>query len=417
MDKSFYIENRQELYKTLSKKTVVISFAGVAPHRTADVNYIFFTNRNFFYLTGLEGTETEKFIFMAEKTENNEIIETIFFLPPNLMLERWNGRRLKPDEIAEKSGIDNIQNVDDFKTMLHKILYLGKYNTLALDLHKNTFNQANTMAHDFAEHFSKQYPDIKIDNIYRQLRKQRTIKKPCEIKAMEKAETITKAGIVAMMKNSVPGMYEYEYKALFDKELTSKGVLEPAFNSIISTGDNNFCIHYYGYRGKSKDGDMILNDVGAIWDGMCTDVSRGWPCNGKFNERQKLLYKAAYDTSEYLFSIIKPGMIMADVDKLSHSFCAKELVKIGLLDDENNVSKYMWHGGAHHVGFDVHDEVEVNETMQAGMVFCVDIGIYVEEWGIGFRLEDNCLVTETGSKNLSADIPRSIEDIEKTMIK
>ncbi len=220
-----------------------------------------------------------------------------------------------------------------------------------------------------------------------------------------------------MMKASKPGMYEYEYKAEFDYELTKRGVLEPGFTSIISTGENNFCIHYYGYQGKSKDGDMILNDVGAVYDGMCTDVSRAWPCNGKFNERQTLLYKAAYNTSEYLFSIIKPGMIMTDVDRLCHEFCAKELVKIGLLDCVENVGKYMWHGGAHHVGLDVHDEVYVEDIMKSGMVFCVDVGIYVEKWGIGFRLEDNCLVTDTGCENLSADIPRSIEDIEKVMMK
>jgi len=77
----------------------------------------------------------------------------------------------------------------------------------------------------------------------------------------------------------------------------------------------------------------------------------------------------------------------------------------------------MWHGGAHHVGFDVHDVVDISpETPIApGMVFCVDIGIYVEDWGIGFRLEDNCLITEDGCENLSKDIPSSIEDIEAIM--
>ncbi len=51
------------------------------------------------------------------------------------------------------------------------------------------------------------------------------------------------------------------------------------------------------------------------------------------------------------------------------------------------------------------------------MVFCVDIGIYHEEFGIGFRLEDNCLVTETGCENLSAMTPRTIEALEDMMRK
>lgn len=132
---------------------------------------------------------------------------------------------------------------------------------------------------------------------------------------MRRAMTVTREGILRMMRASHPGMYEYEYKAEFDYALTSAGVLEPAFHSIISAGENNFCIHYDSYMGQAKDGDMILNDVGAQWDGECNDVSRGWPCNGKYSKEQRMLYACALNTSNYMFSIIKPGMLMDDVDK------------------------------------------------------------------------------------------------------
>ncbi len=218
-----------------------------------------------------------------------------------------------------------------------------------------------------------------------------------------------------MMKASRPGMYEYEYKAEFDRALTRNGVLEPGFPSIIAAGRNNFCIHYYDYTGRAADGDMILNDVGAQWEGLTNDVSRGWPCNGVFSEKQRLLYTCAYETSEHLFSTIRPGMRMEDVDRTVHAFCGQKLVDIGLLDRAENERRYMWHNGAHHVGWDVHDEVEPGEVIRPGMVFCVDVGIYVEEWGIGFRLEDNCLVTEDGCENLTRGIPRTIEEIEAVM--
>ena len=93
---------------------------------------------------------------------------------------------------------------------------------------------------------------------------------------MKKAETITKVGIEAMMKTSKPGMYEYQYKAEFDYALAQRGVLSPGFPSIISSGKNNFKIHYYDYRGQAQDGDMILNDVGAVWDYEINDVSRAF---------------------------------------------------------------------------------------------------------------------------------------------
>ena len=166
--------------------------------------------------------------------------------------------------------------------------------------------------------------------------------------------------------------------------------------------------------GKVQDGDMVLADVGAKYDNLFNDVSRGWPANGKFSERQRQLYGCAYRTSQHMFSIIKPGMPMADVDRLAREYNYGQLKELGLCHSYEEVGKYIWHGGAHHVGYDVHDLVEA-ETVQPGMVFCVDIGIYCEEWGIGFRLEDNCLVTEDGCENLTVAIPRTIEDIEATI--
>ncbi|HIR46909.1 MAG TPA: aminopeptidase P N-terminal domain-containing protein [Candidatus Caccousia avicola] len=119
----------------------------------------------------------------------------------------------------------------------------------------------------------------------------------------------------------------------------------------------------------------------------------------------------------YMFSIIKPGMPMASVDQTARKYCFEQLKAIGKLQSYDEIGKYMWHGGAHHVGFDVHDDVDMTHPVAPGMVFCVDIGIYDEDSGIGFRLEDNCLVTENGCENLSASIPRKLEDIEAAMAK
>ena len=194
------------------------------------------------------------------------------------------------------------------------------------------------------------------------------------------------------------------------------GVLEPGFSSIISAGKNNFCIHYDSYRGQAKDGDLVLNDVGVRWDYLVTDVSRAWPCNGKYTERQKLLYECAYQTSQYMFGVLKPGLPMMDVDQMIKEYNFRQLREAGVCKAFDEIGTYMWHGGAHHIGFDVHDMVSARDAMTAaGMVFCVDVGIYHEEWGIGFRLEDNCLITEDGCRNLSEDIPRTVEEIEEIM--
>lgn len=414
MDYHFHLENRRELYGSLRENSLFICFAGRNIPQSADAEYDFFANRNFVYLTGLNGAEVHDFILLAKK-EGDSVKETLFVLPPDPMAERWTGRRLKPDTIRERSGVQDIQPVEKFSAAFHAAASTGRYAAVALDLWKKGAQDPDTEAYRFARMLRADYPYLQVDNCHRQLCAQRTIKKPCEIAAMREAMKVTKAGIEAMMRASRPGMYEYEYKAAFDHALTSHGVLAPAFPSIIAAGENNFCIHYYSYTGQAKDGDMVLNDVGAAWDGICTDVSRGWPCNGHFSPRQRQLYACAYRTSQHMFSIIRPGIPMADVDKLCHQYCGGLLREIGLLGEDEAPEKYMWHGGAHHVGYDVHDQVDMSRPVSAGMVFCIDVGIYVEEWGIGFRLEDNCLVTEEGCENLSAAIPRSIEEIEGFM--
>lgn len=411
MERTFHIGNRKALYSNLKEPSLIIMFSGCAPRKTADEYYPSFANRNFVYMTGVESVNS---IFMAE-VDGNYIRETMFILPKDPMAERWTGRRLSPDEVREKSGVENIEYVKDFENRFTRLVTSSRYTAIYLDFDKLTKNEPDSEAYELSNEVKRLYPYINIRNLQPFLKSQRTIKKPCEIEAMKKAQKITRAGIIAMMKASKPGMYEYQYKAEFDYTLAQHGVLAPAFPSIISSGANNFFIHYYGYRGQACDGDMVLNDVGACYDNECNDVSRGWPCNGKFNEKQRLLYSCAYNTSEYMFSIIKPGMPMADVDMTARRINYEQLREIGLCKSYDEIGKYMWHGGAHHVGYDVHDVVDASGLIVPGMVFCVDIGIYCEEWGIGFRLEDNCLVTEDGCINLSAETPRTIEEIEEIM--
>ena len=411
MNKEFYRENRETLYQSVEKNSLVILFGGHAPKRSNDENYEFYANRNFLYLTNAEQENT---VLMTAVYEN-DVEEYLYILPPDDMAERWTGRRLKPAEIEELSGITNTRYVDAFMDSLWTYLRVKGITKVYLDFDKLDAKEQDTESYRLAKYIQKEFPFVQIKNLQDYLRAQRTIKKPCEIEALRKAEEITGEAIVAMMKASKPGMYEYQYKAEFDYVLAQHGVLMSGFPSIISAGDNNFCIHYYDYRGQAKDGDMILNDVGARWNHEINDVSRGWPCNGRFNEKQKLLYQCAYNTSEHMFQILKPGIPMQEVDKMIREYCYEQLHAAGVCESYEEIGTYMWHGGAHHIGFDVHDVVSRNIETAPGMVFCVDVGIYHEEWGIGFRLEDNCLITEDGCENLSAAIPRTIEEIETIM--
>lgn len=412
MEAIFYLENRRTFAEHMNPGELAVFLSGELLRKSADDDYGFWANRNFVYLTGIE--QRDSILFLCKEEEG--YTEKLFILPPDAFEERWNGARIKPDRAAEVSGINDIRYLEEWQSCLADTIRKNKIRSVCLDLdHKEgrrNWNGADWMK----QYIETGYPEMEIRNSLPILKKMRLIKKPCEIEALERAEQITKAGIVAMMEHSRPGMYEYQYKAEYDYALAQHGVLEPGFSSIISAGKNNFCIHYDSYRGKAADGDMVLNDVGVRWDHLVTDVSRGWPCNGKYSERQKLLYECAYRTSQHMFEILKPGIPMPDVDKMIREYNYGQLKEAGVCCSYDEIGTYMWHGGAHHIGFDVHDMVSAREAVtEAGMVFCVDIGIYHEEWGIGFRLEDNCLVTETGCENLSAATPRTIAEIEDTM--
>lgn len=414
MDRSFHRENRNTLYTSLTPGSMAVLFSGRALRKTGDEDYPFFADRSFVYYTGIEQADSA----LTAVCDKTAVSETLFMLPSDAHAERWNGKRLTPAEAQELSGIPDFRCNDGFLTYIKKQIAQG-ITTIWLDFDRRKEDEQPVRpAYQFAAWLQKNFPFLKIENIHGNICQQRTIKKACEIEAMRKAEKITGEGIKAMMRAARDGLFEYQLKAEFDYALAQNGVLTPGFPSIVSAGANNFCIHYYSYRGRAQDGDMVLNDVGACWDNEIVDVSRGWPVNGKFDEKQKLLYTCAYNTSNHMFEILRPGLPMSFVDQEIRRYNFEQLKAAGVCEKFEDIGTYMWHGGAHHIGYDVHDLVDIqdgNRLLEPGMVFCIDVGIYHQEWGIGFRLEDNCLITEKGCENLSAGIPRSIEEIEAYM--
>ena len=414
MDSQYFSGNRARLYAALPAGSLLAVFSGEEIRKTSDEFYPFFAERNFVYLTGLECKQA---VLLAMKDGAKTVRERLYILPPDAHAERWTGKRIRPSEAEATSGVRDVRRADAFSADLHALATSGHYECLYLDLYRMDPKDIERPAHRCLALARQEYPYLQIGNASILIRRLRAIKQPCEIAALRQAEAITREGILAMMRASKPGMYEYQYKAEFDRALGQFGPKGPGFPSIISAGKNNFCIHYYEYSGQALDGDMVLNDVGAQWQNMIVDVSRGWPCNGRFSEKQKLLFECALATSNYMFSILRPGMKMDDVDATIRRYNAERLKDAGVLRSTEEIGTYMWHGGAHHIGYDVHDAIERPEILAPNMVFCVDVGIYHEEWGIGFRLEDNCLITENGCENLSAAIPRTVADIEAVMRK
>jgi Xaa-Pro aminopeptidase len=155
--------------------------------------------------------------------------------------------------------------------------------------------------------------------------------------------------------------------------------------------------------------------VGAAFDDYNTDISRVFPANGRFSERQAQLYQVAYAANRAVMEMVRPGAFFPQMNRTCREVSFDGLKALGLLDDIADISKYVWHSVSHHVGLNTHDVGGYDEPMAENMVFVVDAGIYVREWGIGLRIEDNVLVTAGGCENLSVAIPTTIEEIEDLM--
>ena len=237
MNAEFYQGNRQRLYDSLPDHTLLLLFSGSSIRKTADENYPFYADRSFLYLTGIGQEHT---VLMAEK-DGEEVQETLYILPPDMLAERWTGKRFTPEEARARSGTAQIASSGEWENRLKLLMRSGRFERIAMDLYRHDPEDADTESIRMARKLRKWYPAATLTDISRQIRRQRTIKQPCEIEAMREAVKITRDGILAMMKASKPGMYEYQYKAEFDYALAQHGCLAPAFPSIIDVDATIVC--------------------------------------------------------------------------------------------------------------------------------------------------------------------------------
>ena len=411
MDNQFYIENRRKLAAHMAENDAMLFFSGEPARKTADENYPFFANRNFLYLTGVK---QEQSALLLQK-KGDLVSECLFVTRPNFEREIWTGRRLTEDALRECSGVEGVEDIDHMNTTLDRLLASQPGMTLWLCFDAHAIERSFDLERVFATQVRERHPHVLIKNSYPLLARMRTIKTPEEIDAIRKAMQITEAGIRRMMRAAKPGVMEYELEAEFNHELAAHGQRRTAFPSIIAGGERIFYLHYTALTSPLAEGELILTDVGAAYDEYCTDISRVFPANGRFNERQAQLYRVAYEANRAVMAQVRPGVFFPQLNRTCREVSFEGLKALGLLDDIADIRKYVWHGVAHHVGLDTHDVGIYDEPMAEDMVFTVDAGIYVREWGIGLRIEDNVLMTAGGCENLSAAIPVTIEEIESLM--
>lgn len=413
MNKEFFTRNRQNFMSKVEEDSVVILFSGNAPQKSGDENYMFTPNRNFYYLTGIN---KENVVLMLTK-KSNKLEEILYIEESDPILAKWVGEKMSKEEASEASGIHEIEFDHGFEANVHKLLESNNYTNLYLNFERMDFVDKLSMAHEFTKVVTLKYPYIVIKNAFPIIASLRVIKSNEEVEKIVTAIEITKEGIRNVMKNSKPGMYEYEFEAYFDFTLKSKGVTDHAFSTIAATGENATVLHYVDNNCIAKDNDLILFDLGAQHEYYNADISRTIPVNGKFTDRQKLIYNIVLKAQRAVITMIKPGVPFKALNEKCKEVLSEECINIGLIKEASELSKYYFHGVSHYLGLDTHDLGSREVNLEPGMVLTVEPGLYIGEEKIGIRIEDDVLVTSEGHDVLSKGFLKTIEEIEEFMKK
>ncbi len=413
MDKKFFMTNRKKLEGKLEDNSILLLFAGTAPYKSADELYQFIPNRNFYYLTGIDES---KVILLISKIDG-KISEKLFIERPDEVMAKWVGATITDEEAIDASGIDNIEYLDKFEGAISSILNRNRIEKIYLDLERQELRTSMTEAQEFAKVINEKYPFIQIKNIYYDIASLRMLKSEEEIELIRKAIEITNEGIMNMLHNIKPGMMEYEIEAYFDFTLKKNGITNRAFETIAASGKNATILHYSDNNSKAEDGELILFDLGAQYKYYNGDISRTFPINGKFTERQKQVYNIVLKAQEAVEEAAKPGLPYRELNEIAKKVLAEGCKELGLIKEEQEISKYYFHGVSHYLGADTHDVGMYNVDLKPGMVITNEPGLYIEEEGIGVRIEDDLLITEDGCENLSKYIIKTVEEIESTMNK
>lgn len=411
MDSTFFKGNRKKLYDDMKNNSVAVLFSGRAPKKIGDENYQFTPLRNFYYMTGLD---RQNMIILMYK--NGDICETTVFIERyDEVKAKWVGAVMLPSEVLKISGIENVSYIDEFNEVFASVMFNKRIENVYMDFENRDFEiWGDSMP--LAEKIKMNYPYVNFINVYNIIAEFRMIKESCEAEKIEKAIDITKKGIYAMMRNSKAGMYEYEIEAYFDFELKKNGVKDFAFKSIAASGKNATVLHYSDNNSKTKDGDLILFDVGAQWEYYNGDITRTFPVNGKFTKRQREIYNIVLEGQKKVIDAIKPGLEFKRLNEILKEHYAIELKNIGLIKNDEDVSRYYYHSVSHMLGLETHDAGRHNEgILKEGMVFTVEPGLYIPEEETGIRIEDNVIVTKDGCRVLSKDIIRTADEIESFM--
>jgi Xaa-Pro aminopeptidase len=390
--------------------------------KNGDQAFPFKQNADFFYLTGID--QEQSILILYPDCPNPLYKEVLFLRQTNEYIAVWEGHKYTKEEARKASGIENIQWLNEFDTILHTIINYADH--IYINANENDRYSHSVPYRDLRmfEQLHRKYPLHHYERSALILRDLRAIKSDIEIELTQKACAITRDAFVRVLKFVKPGVTEYEIEAEITHEFLRQRATGHAYSPIIASGPNANVLHYVDNNQVCRDGDVALLDFGAEYANYNADMTRSIPVNGRFTKRQREVYDAVLRVMKGATNLIQAGAMLTDYQEEVGKMMSSELINLKLLDKHDvekqdpkmpAYKKYFMHGTSHHLGLDVHDFASRYKAFEAGNILTCEPGIYIPQEGLGIRLENDILITKGGNIDLMADIPLEAEHIEEIM--
>jgi len=432
MNQHEFLRRRQALLAKMAPASAALIFAAPEVTRSADSEYPYRQNSDFWYFTGFNEPEAVLVLIKSDETHNHSVL---FNRLRDKTAEIWFGRRLGQEAAPEKLGVDRALAFSEIDEQLHQLL-----NGLDVVYHaQGEHAYADTIvfaALDKLRRGSRQnlVAPATLTDWRPWVHEQRLFKSEEEIVAMRRAGEITALGHTRAMEKCRPGMFEYQLEGEILHEFNRHGARFPSYNTIVGSGENGCILHYTENESQMREGDLVLIDAGCEYKGYAGDITRTFPVNGKFSAPQRAIYDIVLESLETALQLYRPGTSMQEVTTQVVRIMVNGLVNLGILKGDvdqlitdNAHRPFFMHGLSHWLGLDVHDVghygKDRSRLLEPGMVITVEPGLYIapdadvpaEYRGIGIRIEDDILITADGNENLTASVVKSADDIEALM--
>ena len=392
MTQEFHVENRKRLIQKLPRHLLIVP-AHSQLQKSMDISYEFRQESNFWYFTGINLPEC----VLVVNTESGE---------STLLLPEYSDYQLEWDfdtdhtKLKTISGVDYIENISELEMIIakaqNKNQKIGMPEPMEKIVQPYGFysNPYRKVIHDRVKECGVAPVDIR-----QEMSRLRMIKTPEEIKLIQKAVDITARSLETTRGKLESFVNEAEVERFITAQFYLEGADGHAYDPIIAAGKNAATIHYVENNSDFTQTDALLLDVGAQVDGYIADITRVW-CQ-KPSQRLQDLYAGLLEVQEYAISLLGPGV---DIREYQDKVIEKSN-KI-FTDLKADVAEKYPHGISHFIGYDVHDAGDYTEPLSPGCVLTVEPGIYLRDEGLGLRIEDNVLITDSGVKVLSEAIPK-----------